>query len=110
MSHSNGKVYKDGNVIGYYEYDGISDVVCTAIRRTIEEVHKYWRKDNTANCQCGQTPIAVVLWTDYGGDHGMHWPGKACMRCMAVTDGIYCCDIDQVDGEPSIEGSYACHS
>lgn len=88
MSHANGLVrFPDGEVF-HFEYDGTSDVVCTSLKRTYAEVRRDWRTPaNQAQCTCGQPPEVVELTTDYGD--GSAWPGKACRRCMAVTDGIF---------------------
>lgn len=87
MSHASGEVWsKDGKLLGYFEYDGTCDVVCTRIHLTAAGVREHWRGDNHRNCTCGATGQSVVLYTDYG--FGCYWPGRVCWACMAVVDGI----------------------
>lgn len=87
MSHAMGRVYRDGKIVGYYEYNGTADVTCTRINTTEDEVNDLWRTDAAwRNCACGKPDVDVVLWADYGC--GYHWPGKACLECGAITDGF----------------------
>lgn len=93
MSHANGEAkFSDGTVM-HFEYNGTSDVCRTALKPTYEEMQKDWRKPgNDADCKCGQPSEIVELSTDYGG--GFSWPGKACRKCMAITDGLMPFDSD----------------
>lgn len=86
MSHATGEVYRDGRIVGYFEYDGTVDIACTALRATPEGVHDHWRADNDADCGCGGPGTEVTLYADYGS--GFHWPGRACLACGAITAGL----------------------
>ena len=93
MSHAYGMAkFEDGAVL-HFEYNGTNDVVCTALRRTPEEVQKHWRADNKALCVRAKSPEPVQLMSDYG--KGFHWPGTACRTCMAVVDGIFPDEVDE---------------
>lgn len=104
MSHAHGMVKFSDGTVGFYEYDGTSDVVCTSVKATSEEVSRDWRSPaNRAECTCGNESEPVEIMTYYGS--GFHWNGKACRACLAITDGImpYDCDDDVglTDGIPS---------
>lgn len=93
MSHANGLVrFPDGEVM-HFEYDGTSDIVCRSLKRTYPELKRDWRTAaNQADCNCGQPAEKVEMFTDYG--RGFSWEGKACRRCMAVTDATMPFDTD----------------
>lgn len=84
MSHSSGAVrFKDGTV-KYSEYDGTSDIMCSRLYDTAEEMQEHWRKDNNADCECDEAEEVRIMST-YGGSFS--WNGKACRKHMAITDG-----------------------
>lgn len=86
MSHANGEVWSlDGKCLGFYEYDGTSDIVLPAIWPTREEMQKHWRNQPWNECHCGKRRTEVLIYTDYGG--GSYWHGTACLLCMAVVGG-----------------------
>jgi hypothetical protein len=95
MSHANGLVkFSDGEVM-HFEYNGTSDLACTALKRTYKELLADWRTErNMAVCRCDKAE-SVEMATDYGSGSG--WQGKACRVCMAITDGI---DPDETDDFP----------
>lgn len=108
MSHSHGEIWSPaGQRLGWFEYNGTSDVVCARVYKTSEEMQANWRGDNWRACQdeAGHQPRwqDVVLYTSYGG--GFHWPGKVCWDCLAVVDGLmptgdFTGEPDTKDGHP----------
>ncbi|MEK7654599.1 MAG: hypothetical protein AAB345_05025 [Patescibacteria group bacterium] len=82
MSHSNGEVIHENEVVGFFEYDGCSDIAISAIWNTLEEVETNWRSGVWKRCTCGQPSVDVLLFTDYGG--GFYWPAKVCLKCRAI--------------------------
>jgi hypothetical protein len=91
MSHSHGEIWSpEGQRLGWFEYNGNCDVVCTRVYKPEEDMYMHWRKDNLRQCQDEAGHQArwqdVVLYTSYGW--GFHWPGKVCWDCQAVVDGI----------------------
>lgn len=98
MSHSGGAVLFANSKTLYYEYDGTSDVPCSRLYDTQDEMQEHWRKDNDRDCNCGKDE-PVRLMSTYGG--GFAWDGKACQFCYAITDGglIYNCP-NYEDTEP----------
>jgi len=89
VSHANGEVILGDCVIGYFEYDGTSDVVAGGrYYDTREEVYKNWRKQPTVWCEDGEHPkVGVFLYTDYA--YGYFWPAVICPTCNIVTEGRY---------------------
>lgn len=87
MSHSYGEIIKNGKTVGYYEYNGTSDIVLPKIWKTHEEVSEHWREDNpfSRKCDCGKDE-PVQIYSSYG--NGFWWKGRACLTCMVVTEGI----------------------
>ena len=95
MSHAHGAVKFEDGLVLFYEYSGTGDYVCTALKRTQAEVSRDWRSPaNNAKCTCGASE-SVELMTDYA--RGLSWPGKACRRCMAITDGQFPLDTDGIE-------------
>lgn len=86
MSHSNGKVIVNTQIVGYFEYNGTCDVVLGRIYDSLEELRENWRCGDMGKCICGQEPSEVVLHTTYGS--GFHWPGKACLKCKTIVEGL----------------------
>lgn len=84
MSNSPGEVWHREKLVGHYKYNGSSDVACTRIFKTFDELWENWGslKVSDAQCTCGQPPQDVILYSDYGG--GFHWPGKACLKCETI--------------------------
>jgi hypothetical protein len=85
-----------GSLLGYFEYNGTCDVVCTRVHLKAEDVRANWRMDNDRKCVCAGSGQDVLLYTTYGG--GFYWDGRVCWNCMAITDGIY--DFELNDGRP----------
>lgn len=84
MSHALGEVIKDGKVVGFFEYNGTSDIACSAVQKSVTDVTTYWRSpDNCRKCECGRAPESVILYSSYGG--GFYWESTACFHCMAIT-------------------------
>jgi hypothetical protein len=91
MSNAMGGVYhaESKDLIGWYEYNGTSDVVANPrIRKTAEEVSAHWRGGEPyAACECSTPqPVAVLLYSSYGG--GFWWTGEACLSCHLITGGL----------------------
>jgi hypothetical protein len=85
MSHANGQVKFNDGLVLHYEYNGTCDVVCPALWRTNKEVWAHWRDQPDRDCTCGHDePVEIA--TDYGS--GCYWTGRACRRCMVITDGF----------------------
>jgi len=83
MSHATGMVRFPDDHVFYYEYNGTSDCVCTALFQTANELSAAWRTDSAfADCQCGREPDAVDVMTFYGD--GSSWRGMACKGCKAI--------------------------
>lgn len=86
MSHAHGEIFKDGEVVAFFEYDGTSDRAYPTLRKTKQEVRDHWRKEDFSRCcTCGQPAEDVVIHHNYAAGHS--WPGKACLTCMVITEG-----------------------
>lgn len=97
MSHANGEIWsQEGNLLGFFEYNGTCDCVCTRVHQTEEGVIENWRGDNWRNCTCGGSGQPAILYTNYG--FGYHWIGAVCWVCNAVVGGIS--DFDSTPGHP----------
>jgi len=96
MSHASGEVIKDKKVVGYFEYNGTSDIVFPKIRDTIEEVSDNWREEEPFNrqCTCGLPPEKVLIWSSYGA--GFYWDGEACLICKVITSEFQLQHIEKV--------------
>lgn len=87
MSHSSGVVRVGGLCVGYFEYNGTSDIAMPRIYRTFEEVSDNWRDKlglqpyNEPVCDCEKIP--VVLHAHYG--NGIEWDSEACLEHMRIT-------------------------
>ncbi len=86
MSHAVGEVILDGDIVGYFEYDGTNDCVLPAIWETADEVDDHWRNQPDRQCTCEREPTAVLIWSSYG--KGFHWPCTACLECKAIVSGL----------------------
>ena len=88
MSHSSGEVWsKTGELLGYFEYNGTVDVVCTRIYKTEDDMIEHWRGHNFRDCICEhKKPLEVILYSSYGG--GFYWDGAVCLDCEAIMEGI----------------------
>lgn len=95
MSHAYGSVIKNDKVVAHFEYNGMFDEVIPTLWNSREEVAEHWRSGEWRTCECnGGEP--VTLYSEYGS--GFHWPGVACLKCMAITDGFK--PHPQTDGHP----------
>jgi hypothetical protein len=83
MSNTHGQVIHDGNVVGHIEYYGSSSCVPPRFFDTYAEVDEHWRTWPQAECTCGQPPVPVLIWVEYGS--GYHWPSDACLICHVIT-------------------------
>lgn len=83
MSHANGEVIHECNIVGHFEYNGTTDVACSKIYESHDEMQKHWRDGAEAKCTCGERPTDVLLYTDYADGH--YWPSTACLKCGAIT-------------------------
>lgn len=87
MSHSSGEVITNGEVIGWFEYNGTSDITIPMFYDTQEEMSANWRSDNWRECICDKLGMKderpVTLYAHYGG--GFHWQSKACFHCKTIT-------------------------
>jgi hypothetical protein len=98
MSHASGEIWSpSGELLGYFEYNGTVDCVCTRVYPTFEQMDENWHADNSRTCTCGGESSPVILYTTYGP--GFHWPGKACFKCSAITDGTFEWEGEE-DGHP----------
>lgn len=88
MSHATGYVFLDTPAsvqVGWFEYNGTSDVAIPMIYESAAELQENWRRGTWRVCNCGHAPTLVILRTDYGG--GFEWHGTACFHCMVIVDG-----------------------
>jgi hypothetical protein len=104
MSHAVGEIWstekgffsKQRILLGWFEYNGTSDIACTRVYNTREEMLANWRGNNSRSCFCKAVGQSVILYTDYG--NGYHWPGRVCWNCMSIIDGMLA--IDTIEGHP----------
>lgn len=87
MSHAQGTVCINGDIVGYFEYNGTVDCCCTRIYSTQHEMMENWRNENERDCTCGGNPVDVVLGS--ASSYCKDWKGKACLKCNAIVDGIF---------------------
>jgi len=93
VSRALGDIYKDGQIIGYWLYNGSMDVAARPeIVATVEEAwgalyDKYRRGEPWPSCECGGEKTDVMLHSLYGGPPGFYWPGKICMKCRLIVEG-----------------------
>lgn len=81
MSHAKAVVkFSDGTVL-FGEYDGTSDIVCSRLCDSLEEVYLSWRTADNTKCNCGKEE-PVSYFTDYGG--GFYIDAIACKQCKSV--------------------------
>ena len=85
MSHASGEVIKNKKVVGYFEYNGTSDIVFPKIRDTLQEVSDNWREEDPFDrkCTCNNPHDEVIIWSSYGA--GFYWGGQACLVCRVIT-------------------------
>lgn len=104
MSHAMGCArFQDGSVL-FFEYNGTSDVVQTALKRSAGDVERDWRSPaNDAECACGGDE-PVELMTYYGD--GFSWFGRACPKCMAITRGTCVEGPECTPGIPKWAGNF----
>jgi hypothetical protein len=100
MSHAHGEVIAGGKKVAFYEYDGTADFAISCLHDSPEDVNTEWRNHPFKECKCGQPPIDVILYSDYGG--GFYWNAKACLPCRAIVSGIIPFEEDTpiTDGHP----------
>jgi hypothetical protein len=86
MSRANGQVWIDNKVVAYFIYNGTCDVVLSGIFDTQAQAWDAWDKDaEYPDCTCDNAKPCLLL-TDYGSAH--YWPGRVCLDCRCITDGI----------------------
>ncbi|MES5896970.1 hypothetical protein [Bacillus cereus group sp. RP43] len=73
--------FKDNTVL-YALYSGNSDIVRPQLHQGRNDVSydSAWIK-----CECGNDE-SVRLYTEYGS--GFSWDGRACKKCMTISDGV----------------------
>lgn len=104
MSHAYGEIIKDGKTVAHFEYNGTVDLVQPILYATAQEVSDNWRKGSPREeCKCPEQGEDVLIYTNYG--YGYYWPGKACLKCMMVTDGIDPYECERKEGHP-VNGLY----
>jgi hypothetical protein len=100
LSHSEARfIFPDG-VILYGEYNGTSDVMCSMMFWTQEEMKALWRNQENKSCSCGEPSEPCIAFTHYGG--GFYWDASACRSCMTFEGPsmpLYY-DIPTTDGQP----------
>lgn len=86
MSHASGKVkfISDGTEF-WFEYDGTADIAMPKLFVDNETLCDNWRTDEWPKCTCGNDE-EVEITSHYG--NGRTWDGKACRRCMCITEGF----------------------
>lgn len=88
MSHAWGSVFSvpDIEIIGWYEYNGTSDIACTAIFGAYDDLDAAWRSEHIhRDCRedvAQHVEVPVILWSDYGWGFG--WPSRACVTCGVI--------------------------
>jgi hypothetical protein len=124
VSHTQGKVYIDSKLFGYFEWNGTSDVIIPRVYKTNEELQANWRTEDEKQAgwdlvkDCphrsdGQIVVDAILYTDYGD--GFHWKGQVCIECMVITSNLMPTNWDRidpdqypVDGEPIFKSDPKC--
>lgn len=99
MSHANGEIIQGDKVIGYFEYNGTSDVAISSIWNSYEEMLSHWRTGLWGICSCEKPQWEdVKLYTDYG--RGFYWSAKVCLKCKTITKNLmpFEDDIIRTDG------------
>jgi hypothetical protein len=101
--HNQGQVITlTGKVIGYFEYDTVTDICLTKIWPTKEQLLQHWRQGHKAKCTCNRAPTDVWLY-ELNYVPGSYAPGKVCLPCEAIVDGTEFWDLDEPwpkDGHP----------
>lgn len=87
MSHSSGTVtFPDGQV-KYFEYNGTCDVARRGLYDTMDEMKKYWRKEQPHVPkrleESYEDEVEVEVETHYGG--GIEWTSRASISKMIIT-------------------------
>lgn len=85
MAHDVGEVWhKNGDLIGYFEYDITNGVCFTSIKPTTSQLGWDWRTiRNTKECRCNEWLTEVILYA-----HGFYWDGEVCLGCRVIVRGL----------------------
>lgn len=91
MSFAAGQVYYGGRLIAICAYEGISDRMRRPLFNSVAEAVAWIDGSRTEPepatvCTCGQKPIRVLLYSDYGNGH--HWPSTICPTCRVITGEV----------------------
>lgn len=103
MSRAMGSVHVDGKVVGYYCYNGTTDVAHGDIFDTRDECFDNWGSYGR-KCTCAGQGRPVILHSEYGG--GFWWHAMACLKCKVITAGRAPFDTEGIEienGLPPIE-------
>jgi hypothetical protein len=112
MSRAVGEVWVDGELKGYFVYNGTVDLICSRIYLDFDEFMEIGlgRRSTTdeetpvlfRDCTCNpKTETPAILYTNYGD--GWYWLGTVCLKCMAITSELLYLAIDEsyeVSGHP----------
>ncbi len=88
MSHAEGKIKLENGNEYYYEYNGTSDVLCTRMYKTNDELHDKdnWRGDNHRECNDdSHKKLKGAASTNYGAGWHHVLDAEVCEQCMAIT-------------------------
>lgn len=95
MSHSSGTVtFISDDKKYWFEYNGTSDICIPMIYKTQEEMEENWRSGKWRTCYCGNESEEVVIEDSHYGE-GFSWKGKACRKCMCITEGLNYNDVEE---------------
>ena len=73
-----------GAILGYFRYDGTSDVVVPRVYLTRAALSTAWRKEQERKpWPCKHTPQEVWIYSSYGG--GFYWNGYWCPTHRMIT-------------------------
>ncbi len=86
MSHAGGEVIVGNKVVAYFEYNGTSCIAISRLYPTFDEMWNNWRAEGWNDCEGGQPPLKVLLYTNYGP--GFYWDGEVCLPCKAIVGGM----------------------
>lgn len=97
----------DGAIIGWYLYNGTSDIACSSIFESYDALLAEWRGEtdedryrlcSTSDVQHVHGPVR--LWSDYGSGFG--WLAVACLTCRVIIGPFSEEDAEHTDVAPEI--------
>lgn len=86
MSHADGRLISagSGEILGWFEYNGTSDLCQPKVFASREELKANWRTRDWPDCSCSpRKEVPVILETDYGA--GFRAEGAWCPVCRVIT-------------------------